>query len=367
MPTSFGMLTPTEILTGGASGGLWGWAGLSALALGTSIVLLAFIYVWATLFKNASLNAYVKAELYEVLVTAIMIPLIFASVSAMGNLRMGTFLPAELIPDGSDASTPIYDAAMNYYVQVDNDMSGWLQMNYVMNIYIDQMASVTPYARPLGVGLVASPLAGLASPIKQLMYNMSVALAIAFIINHAQLVVYIFSLQAFLKYYLPAGIFLRSFTPTRRLGGTLIGVALAFLFVFPALSSITYTMFYNRCDPGSGCGPLVTFRSMLTQFIGDTTQGSFLDKLKSFYDQNFTGGVIDLVGGLFSGIGTLFQNLVGTVFLTVLMIPVSVVSWAFAMGFIVPAFNIIVFTQAAKGLSKTFGDEVDISSLTRMI
>src|SRR5512143_995172 len=142
-------------------------------------------------------------------------------------------------------------------------MSGWLQMNYVLNIYVDQMASVTPYARPLGVGLVASPLAGLASPIKQLLYNMSVALSIAFIINHAQLVVYIFSLQAFLKYYLPAGIFLRSFTPTRRLGGTLIGVALAFLFVFPALSSITYTMFYNRCDPASGGGPLVPFRSML--------------------------------------------------------------------------------------------------------
>jgi hypothetical protein len=43
------------------------------------------------------------------------------------------------------------------------------------------------------------------------------------------------------------------------------------------------------------------------------------------------------------------------------------VSYAFAIGFIVPAFNIIIFTQAAKGLSQSFGDEVDISSLTRMI
>ncbi len=362
------MLTPSEILSAGTSGGLWNWFYLSGLALAASITLLSFAYVWASLFRNAALNAYVKSELYEVFVTAILVPLLFLSIGGMSNLRLGTFVPAALVPDDSSPSTTIYDATMNYFIRVDNDMSGWLQMNYVLNIYIDQMASVTPYSRPLGVGLVASPLAGLASPLKQLLYNMSVALALAFIINHAQLVVYLFSIQAFFSFYLPAGIFFRCFTPTRRLGGTLIGVAIAFLFVFPALSSITYTMFYGRCDPGgSGCGPLVTYRSMLSQFLGDTTSGSFLDRLSNFYNTNFTGGVVNLVTGVFSGIGTLFSNLVGSIFLTVMMIPISVVSWAFAIGFVVPAFNLIIFTQAARGLSKTFGDEVDISSLTRMI
>ncbi len=362
------MLTPSEILLAGTNGGLWGWAYLSGLALAASMTVLAFVYIWASLFRNAALTAYVKSELYEVFVTAVLIPLIFLSVGAMGNLRMGTFVPTNLIPDGSTASTSIYDATMNYFIQVDNDMSGWLQMNYVLNIYVDQMASVTPYSRPLGVGLVASPLAGLASPIKQLLYNMSVALALAFIINHAQLVVYLFSIEAFFSFYLPLGIFFRSFTPTRRLGGTLIGVAIAFLFVFPALSAITYTMFYGKCDPGgSGCGPLITYRSMLTQFVGDTSQGSFLDRLSNFYSNNFTGGVVNMVTGVFSGIGSLFSNLIGSIFLMIMMIPISVVSYAFAIGFVVPAFNLIIFTQAARGLSKTFGDEVDISSLTRMI
>ena len=50
------------------------------------------------------------------------------------------------------------------------------------------------------------------------------------------------------------------------------------------------------------------------------------------------------------------------------MVPaVATVSWAFTIGFIVPAVNLMIFTMAAKGLSKSFGDEVDISSLTRMI
>ncbi|MEW6721801.1 MAG: hypothetical protein AB1324_00910 [Candidatus Micrarchaeota archaeon] len=371
------LLTPTQIIAGSeslASSGanLWGYAGLAGLGLITSVIILTALYVWGTLFRNPQMNVYVKSELYEVVLSAILIPFIFGAVAAMSTLTIGSFMPPDLVPDdtglggtGTNASTNVYEATAHYYQRLDRDMSGWLGMNYVFNMYVDQLASVTPYARPLGVGLVASPLAGLASPIKQLLYNMSVALSLAFVINYAQLVVYIFSLQAFLKYYLPAGIFFRCFTPTRRLGGTLIGVSLAFLFVFPALSVITYSMFYNK-----SAGPLISFGAMLSQYVGDATSGSFSDNFNSFYDNNFTGvggGVLDLIGGVFGGLGNLIQRVVGSAFLMLLIFPISVVSWAFALGFVVPAFNILIFTQAAKGLSKSFGDEVDISSLTRMI
>jgi hypothetical protein len=243
-------------------------------------------------------------------------------------------------------------------------MSGWLNLNYIMNMYVDQTASVTPYARPLGVGLVASPLTGIASPLKQLLYNMTTALSLAFIINHAQLVVYLFSLQAFLNFYLPLGIFLRSFTPTRRLGGTLIAVALVFLIVFPALSTITYSLFYHR----SG-GPLMSFGSLLSDYFGDFT-GGFQDSFSEFYETNFNsgdGGVMDLVSGVFGGLGDLLKAFVGKVFLLLFIVPMSMVSFAFVVGFIIPAINVIIFTAAAKAMSKAFGEEVDISSLTRMI
>ncbi|MEW6034972.1 MAG: hypothetical protein AB1529_00025 [Candidatus Micrarchaeota archaeon] len=376
------MLTPGEIVAGSASlpGSefyLWTYALLAVGALMVSIVLLAFIYLWGTLFRNAQLIAYVKSEMYELVVTAVLIPMIYGAVAAMGTLTIGSFVPAEMTPEdpggvGTTSSTLIYDAAAHYFMRVERDMSGWLEMNYIMNMYVDQVASVTPYARPLGVGLVASPMAGLASPLKQLLYNMSVALSLAFVINHAQLVVYVFSVHAFLKYYLPVGIFLRAFTPTRRLGGTLIGVSLAFLFVFPAVSVITYTMFYNK-----GGGPLVTFRGMLSQYMSDGCDPEsapdsmcFSGHFSRFYDRNFSGiggGVIDLISGVVGGIGSLLQSVVGNLFLLLMIFPISVISWAFAIGFIVPAFNVIIFTQAAKSLSKSFGEEVDISSLTRMI
>jgi hypothetical protein len=363
------MLKPGDIISGGATGGLWWIAGLSGAALMTSSVMLSFGYVWGTLFRNPQIIAYVKSELLEMFITAALLIVILAGVGALSTLTVGDVLPHDMMPDGVTSGTHIYDAAAEYYERVDADMSGWLGMNYVINMYIDQIASVTPYARPLGVGMVASPMAGFASPIKQLLYNMTVALSLAFIMNHAQLVVYVFAIDAFLKFYLPLGIFLRCFTPTRRIGGTLMGVSVAFLFVFPMLSLITYSMFYQSCG-GTACGPLVTFNTMLDGYMKDNSQGGFMDNFSSFFGNNYSdvsGGVLDLMGGMFTSIGTVFQKLIGNTMLFLLIVPSSAVSWAFAIGFVIPTFNIIIFTQAARGLSRAFGEEVDITSLTRMI
>jgi len=357
--------TPDQIIgldCGGSA--LLDFTTLAGAALATSAVILAALYVWGAMFRSQQINNYVKLELYELIVSALLVVLIAMGVGAMGSLTLGGFLPTGMLPDDVNSGTTMYQATYQYYERVGNDMAGWLNVNYWLSMYIDQIASVTPYARPLGVGLVASPMAGLASPLKQLLYNMSVALSVAFVINSAQKFVYLFALQAFLKYYLPIGIFFRCFTPTRKLGGALIGVALSFLFVFPALSTISYSMFYNR-----DAGPLVTFGNMLGHYFGDTTTG-FWERFGNFFGNNFTDvgvSVSDLVGAAFGGIGQLLQTLVGGIFLTIMMFPISVVSYAFAIGFVVPAFNILVFTQVAKTLSKSFGEEVDIGSLTRLV
>ena len=361
------LLTPDAIIMNPTSGGLWDWAGASASALTVSATLLAFFYIWATLFRNIQLVAYVKSEVYELFVSAVLAVMVIGAVGALGSLTIGAFIPHDLLPVDKSGniipeSTNIYTVTAMYYERVSSDMERWLNLNYLVNMYVDQMASVTPYARPLGVGLVASPLAGFASPIKQLLYNMTVALSIAYIINHAQLVVYIFALDAFLKYYLPMGIFFRCFTPTRRLGGTLIGVAVAFLFFFPAISVITYSMLYNNSS-----GALLTFWTMIESYVKDFTSDGFLGKFTNFFSSNYSIGITDLVSAAFGGIGSLFEAVVGKLFLFFVLMPVAMVSWGFIIGFVIPAINVLLFTQAAKGLSKSFGEEVDVSSLTRMI
>ncbi len=365
--------TPDMIVKGGCSGGsiIIPYLELAGAGLGVSIVILAFLYVWATLFRNSQLNAYVKSELYELFVTGLLIIFILGLLGAMSELTLGDFLTDDMIPQGEDADgneitkdTSVFAATYAYYIEVGKDMKSWLNVNYWLSMYVDQIASVTPYARPLGVGLVASPFAGFGAPLKQLLYNISVALSIAFIINTAQQYVYLFALQAFIKYYLPMGLFFRTFTPLRRLGGALIGISLAFLFVFPALTILDYSIFYNK-----DAGPLVTFRGLVEGYFGDTT-ASFWSHFEKFYENNFTGvgsSVTTMMGAAFGGIGSLLQSFIGGIFLMVMIFPISIVSYAFTIGFIIPAFNIIIFTQVAKSLSKSFGEEVDLTSLTRMV
>ncbi len=345
--------------------GFWDIAGYSGVAMVASAVMLSFIYVWGTLFRNQNTIAYVKIEFYEMIVTIFLMIFILSAVGSLSTLKISSFLPSSMLPSGLSPDTTIYDATAQFYQGAGSIVSGWLTMNYVFNMYVDQMASITPYARPLGVGLVASPMAGFASPIKQILYNMSVALSVSYVVVQAQLVVYLFALDAFLKYYLPFGFFLRSFSPTRRLGGTLIGVSLAFLFVFPAITLITYSLFLS---PGA---PMVNFNMMVVSYLQDFAGGSgsnsLLSRMSDFFTHNFSGGLVDIVLNSFGSIGQLFENIVGGTFLTLLILPLGTVSFAFAIAFLSPAFNLIIFTQAARGLSKSFGEDVDISSLTRMI
>ncbi len=344
-----------------ASGGLWDWVGLSALAITVSTILLCLIYLWGVLFRDNNLQAYFKTELTELFVTGVLFVLIFSLLGAFSVIKLSTFLPASYLPDGASGDTSLWLALETGLDMMLTDMGHWLELSYLLNTFLDQLASITTNIRPAGVGLSTQHLAGFASPLKQLAYNMTTGLAISYIITVAQKYVYVFGLYVFLKYYLPLGLFLRCFTPTRRLGGSIIGVCVAFLFFFPILSMVTFSVLY------SASGPIVSLRDMLTSYLSDGSNGSFISNMNDYYHGNFTGGFLNLIVGGIGNIGNLLTGVIGSSFLFLLLIPISTVAFAFAAAFVLPTFNILVFTQAAKGLSQAFGDEVDISSLTRLI
>ncbi|MFH1520508.1 MAG: hypothetical protein ABID61_02590 [Candidatus Micrarchaeota archaeon] len=341
--------------------GFWEWFPLIGGALVVSATILAFLYMWSSLFRDQNLNALVKLELSELVITTALLLIILMGVGAVANLQIGTLLPQDLLPAKVVTTDNVWSVSEKYFEEVANDMGAWLELNYLLNWFFDSMATATVYARPLGVGIITAPLAGFASPIKQLLYNMTVALSVAYVINYAQLYVLTFAFVAFLKYYLPIGIILRSFTPTRRIGGTIIGVTIAFLFIYPFLVSITYMMFYSQ-----NASPMVTWRSFASEYINDVTNG-LGGKINGYFGNRLTGGFLDFVGGSLSSLGGALENVVGKTFLIAMMIPISIVGLAFGLGFIMPAFNILLFVQAARFLSKSLGEEMDITSLTRMI
>jgi len=356
------VVSVTDILAD-PEGGFWAWTALSGAAIAAAGAILAFLYAWGTLFRNNEMTSYVKLEIYELIVSALIVLIVLGIAGSLDTLQIGGLMPAALIPPGVSHAATIYELTEVYFLQVESDFSSWLNMNYVLNMYVDMAASITPYARPLGIGLISSPLAGLASPLKQLLYNATTALTIAYVVNMAQYYVFVFAVDAFLFYYLPVGIFLRCFTPTRRMGGTIIGICLGFLLIFPFLTTLSYFVFYNPT------GPMETFRSFTTYYFRDYMfeGGTFGDMMSTYLDPNKYEGFATFLTGVLGGFGDMLQNVFGGIFLAVMMFPISVIGRAFVIGYVIPAFNVMLFTQATISLSKSLGEEVDIGALTRMI
>lgn len=342
----------------GSSCGYWWAIALCGFALVTSAVILAFIYVWAALFRNNELNSFVKMELYELVVTTLLIVFVLGIAGSLSTISIGKLVPSDMLPATVSPDDNIYMLSEKYFEEVGRDFDGWLNLNYILNMYVDSAASITPYSKPLGIGVVSSPLAGLASPLKQLLYNATTALTIAYVINYAQYYSFIFAVEAFMMYYLPIGVFLRSFMPTRRIGGTLMAICLSFLVVFPILTSLSFFVFYNKS------GPMVTFRQFIVQYFdGNNFMEQLSKSLNPFSYHGFAGFLTGAVGG----IGDMLQSIFGGIFVLAMVFPISIVGRVFVIGYIIPAFNILLFIQATLSLSKSFGEEIDISSLTRMI
>lgn len=338
-----------------------GWAISAGLALLTSTMILMLLYLASILFKNEQFKAFIKFEFFELLATLALILVLVALVQGVCNLNVNAIIPTT----GSFWSgLTIYEATQEYFIELERTFAAWMTMNYLINFHLDQMASVTPYSRPLGIGMVSAPLAGFASPFKQIAYNSMTGLAIAVIINDAMMLVYESALYAFLEFYLPIGIVLRSFTPTRRIGGTLIAMAIGFLLIFPMTIVISGVMFL---DPTHG--DTVAFRDQLmpywtnaditgraSTYITNLTLDSFIEQLWDF-----------IAGGFLGAIGELISMMIGTFITALFLIPLSTIAKAFAVGYVMPAFNILILVQTVKHLSKSIGEEIDITSLTRMI
>ena len=245
-------------------------------------------------------------------------------------------------------------------------MKGWMEINYFFAIWLDEAASITPYSRPLGIGMVAAPLAGIAAPLKQIIYNIFTALSIAYIINYGQFHVFVFSIIAFVRFYLPVGIFLRSFTPTRRIGGTLLGIGIGFLVIAPLLILLSYIMFLSS-------GSVFTiFNDIMWNYVKSQLDPIALTKkiTSTFFDV----GVGTILGGFIAGkygalLGAIigFGGVPGSLLTAAFIIPASTIATAFLIGFLVPAFNTLVLVYAVKDLTRGLGEEIDITSLTRMI
>lgn len=354
------MITADQIISSGANGGFWEAALNCGYALIVSSIVLAFMYVWAVFWRNQQMIGSVKLEITELFVSVILISFVLTITGSLSTINADLFIPSSLIP--SDAQNKnIYEITEIYFNNTKDKLLAWIDIVYITAIPMDNLASVTVYTRPLSTGFVSSPLAGAAGPIKQLLNQSMIALVIAYIINYAQYITYLFALEAFLKYYLPIGLFLRSFTPTRKIGGSLIAVSAALLLAFPILITISYVIFY------SPNGIINSFDIFITS---DVLKSSLKDIIETITKNILNPQSLSIWSLIFAPLFIIVEfikALFGSGLFLVFGIAGGIVARAFLVGYILPTFNTLMLIQTAKGLSKTFGEEIDISSLTRLI
>jgi hypothetical protein len=206
--------------------------------------------------------------------------------------------------------------------------------------------------RPLGLGAEVQPGGGLFAPLKAGLNNAFNMLIVSYIINKAQVFIFYFISFGFLKYYLPLGLLLRCFTPTRRIGGTIIGIALGFLFIYPVLIIMEGEIGLRQLELLSD--------ELIPDFWSDVASINGSEMIELFKEGFSVFAIFDLIVVVFSFFLGIFAY-------AAIYLSASAAGYAFLTGLFFPAFNTLILVTSVRYLSKSLGEEIDVTNLTRLI
>ena len=138
---------------------------------------------------------------------------------------------------------------------------------------------------------------------------------------------------------LPTGLVLRTFYPTRKIGGFLVAVAIGTYVIFP----MSYVLNANVLDTYS----INSSNSSITQLSGSASQ---IESQVVTLPSNPKISLITPIINAISGIGPAFSSLASSI--------ISDISYFILAAFILPAFSLVLTIISIKELSSILGSEV---------
>ncbi|MCP4646942.1 MAG: hypothetical protein GY852_04295 [bacterium] len=333
------------------------WQIILILAIGASASILALLYVFHHLVNNDAGKATVKLEIFELFTTVFIALVVIAILNASCIIPVGSVL---LFPQASNLDPAIlnlnaFDAAAFILEEFSTNLATAATVLHWIYIPFDFTTSMTLTQRPLGMGTEYQPTAGLGAVMKPVFINSLQMISVGFIMVRAQLLMLDFVTFAMLKYYLPLGILMRAFAPTRRIGGTLIGLTLGLVLIYPYLIIMNGITIFSM-------NPF-----MIDQYMGQigTMVSAAWDPFNDFQTQSLSlsGVVLD---GL-SMVKIIVSSAIGTIVGLYMSLILRTAAIAFLIGIFFPALNTLILVTTIRYLTKSFGEEIDVSNLTRMI
>lgn len=300
------------------------WLPTAILAGFTSIIILALIYMAGQGFNLEDMKFLAKEELYQVVVTFILI------VSLQGSLTFLDVVSGSIYPGQT-----LHQAALSSVSDEIDNQNAIFDNLYSFSVQAGKESSRSFFCSLHGLGYSVSPCSSyraLISPVSMAFQAISLSLTELSSLKTLLL----FSQKYGFAVLLPAGLLFRTLKFTRGAGGVLIGFAVA-IYIFLPMGYL----FMNELHSFSGNPYKDVSRASLTSLPSDFSCDS---TDYSFANLNNANGLYDIFSG--NSLFYLYLFLV--------------------RGTLTTVISVLVMVVGMKFISKIAGAEVDVSILSRI-
>jgi len=249
------MVDPTAVVTGITGGApianatsafinLWNpamsstfsWQAVAVLGVLISVGFAAIAYMLASAFKSEETKKWAKGELYYAFTNVYLIAFVIIFMALIGMkmidfsgelARMGTPQIYYSVQGQDPIVLPLY-----YINKISDCVTSAYVRNYCFNFVLDAVTA-TSYGKETLVSKPGAAISTVANTLVDMSHIMSMFLTDLLLMIYVQKHLLFFFNGTMLTIFLPLGIVMRTFLPTRSAGNLFIGLALGFGIVYP--------------------------------------------------------------------------------------------------------------------------------------
>lgn len=371
-----------------------GWMNIVFISLIGMTFLYTLLYFAANLFRIPKLEAWARFEFFQVALTAVFAIMLAWAIHGMchwdigflDNARYDGAAGEELMQDcgfgAGKNETTAFCAASTFLHNMENRGQNLFQGLIAVNYGLSYLFKMSWESKPMGIGYTLDPLAGF-----QQLQNIFMVAISGFTLSYISILVQLRVLEYFLiampYYFLPLGLLLRSFAPTREFGGAIMGFAVVSMFFFPLILVLNDLTIYSNLEQFTKEADdyvenhQYTAKDKIDPNVAKDKWGELLNEYEEDRDSDglpiekqnrdartvmtthFTHISQEQRQKYISEPATDFTKPVIFVTKWVMVYVVAAV--------VLPILNFIIYVEIARELTRLFGTEMDLTNLTRMI
>ena len=381
-------------------GSLLDWAnlfGLIPLSIAASVGISLIIYLVGKILQHDQMVLEIKAQIFDLFLTLAVISVVIALLK----------LPCHIyVIQHNGVRLNLYESAF-FYLQVAEYLNAAL-LGLSIDYYVITMFILRfTISNAVFGGLSLQAYSGAALTIKPFLSKLMVGITTAYTSAVVQVFLYEFLTFGAVKYVLPLGIFLRTFSPFKRIGGALIGFSLASpifysvvaAYSFPILDSYSiiritslteHPRYYTArimvlplgTDIKKKVQPLtgeMEYNGKTVDIVHEmitTTQEEMNKNSVKVSHRISIRGVINTIKKIvyylhpvhaIKGIFKLAFHFLRGIYEGMVNWSSVVCSTGAIIGCLLPLIHFLVLTAGTRFMARFFGEDIDISNLTKVV